>query len=420
MRLRYALPAGLVDAGLSSLATLGVGVYAARSLTTAELGTYALFFSAFSVAAVLPTQLVLVPAEVASLLSRGAERLRVLRWGWRAGLPIGVAAAVAASAAASLGARASRDVVWAFAITMAACAVASALQDHVRRSLHMAGVHWRSALVSLVQLLTIVSSLVVLELAGVRDVWRPFAALTVANLVSASVGYALSWHDLRSMTASRFRLLPLARSGQWLLLVELATSGAIFLSSAIITRLAGAEALGYAESARIVAQPLYVLTIGLSASLWPRSMEAAARRSRAAARHIARLTAVVMVVAGVLYGAVTIVPWWGNPLGTLIPQAYAVDGLVGLSVLGFVVIGISFPPRTELIGAGMEKRVAGVAVLAGVLQCAAAFSAVWIGAFARPIGITLFGLVLVLGCWRQLGPLYGESALIPEAGSRGR
>jgi hypothetical protein len=127
-----------------------------------------------------------------------------------------------------------------------------------------------------------------------------------------------------------------------------------------------------------------------------------------------------MVVAGVLYGAVTIVPWWGNPLGTLIPQAYAIDGLVGLSVLGFVVIGISFPPRTELIGAGMEKRVAGVAVLAGVLQCAAAFSAVWIGAFARPIGITLFGLVLVLGCWRQLGPLYGEPALIPEAGSRGR
>jgi len=420
MRLRYALPAGLVDAGLSSLATLGVGVYAARSLTTAEFGTYALFFSAFSVAAVLPTWLVFVPAEVASLLTQRAERLGVLRWAWRAGLPIGVAAAMAASAAASLGARASRDVVWAFAISMAACAVASAVQDHVRRSLHMAGVHWRAAVVSLVQLLAIVSFLAVLELAGVRDVWRPFAALTVANLVSSSVGYALSWHDLRSMTASGYRLTRLARSGQWLLLVELATSGALFLSSAIITWLASADALGYAESARIVAQPLYVLTIGLSASLWPRSMEAAAGRSREAARRIARLTAAVMLVAGVLYGAATIVPWRGNPLGTLIPQAYAVDGLVGLSVLAFVVTGISFPPRTELIGAGMEQRVAGVAVLAGVLQCAAAFSAVWIGAFARPIGLTVFGMVLALGCWRQLGALYEESALVPEAGARGR
>jgi O-antigen/teichoic acid export membrane protein len=419
MRLRYALPAGLVDAALSSLATLGVGVYAARSLSTAEFGTYALFFSAFTVAAVLPTQLVLVPAEVATLLTRRAQRLDVLRWGWRGSLPIAVAAAMAASAAAWLGARASRDVLWAFAVTMAACAVASTLQDHVRRSLHMAGVHWRAAVVSLVQLLAIVSCLAVLELAGVRSVWRPFAALAVANLVSASVGYALSRNDLRKVTTPRHRLMGLARSGRWLLLVEVATSGALFLSSTIITRLAGAEALGYAESARIVAQPLYVLTIGLSASLWPRSMEAAAGRSREAARRIARLTAAVMLVAGVLYGTVTVVPWWGNPLGTLIPQAYAIEGLVGLSVLGFMVVGLSFPPRTELIGAGLEKPLARVAVLAGVLQCAASFAALWMGAFARPLGVTLFATVLVLGCWRQLRMLYGAPALVPGAGSRG-
>jgi O-antigen/teichoic acid export membrane protein len=418
MRLRYALPAGLVDAGLSSLATLGVGIYAARSLTTAEFGTYALFFSAFTVATVLPTQLILVPAEVTTLLGERAERLGVLRWGWRGGLPIAVVASTAASAAAWLGARASRDVLWAFAVTMAAFAVASTLQDHVRRCLHMAGAHWRAAVVSLVQLLAIVSSLVVLGLAGVRNVWRPFTALTVANLVSLSVGYALSRHDLRRLTTPRYRLMRLARSGQWLLMVELATSGALFFSSTIITRLASAEALGYAESARIVAQPLYVLTIGLSASLWPRSMEAAAGRSREAARRIARLTTAVMLVVGLLYGAVTIVPWWGNPLATLIPQAYAVEGLVGLSVLGFVVVGVSFPPRTELIGAGMERSLAGVAVLASVLQCAAAFSAMWVGPFARPIGLTLFALVLVLGCWRQRKALYEEAVLIPEAGSR--
>ena len=418
MRLRYALPAGLVDAGLSSLATLGVGVYAARSLSTAEFGTYALFFTAFTVAMVLPTNLVLVPAEVATLLGPRTQRLGVLRWGWRGSLPIAVAAAMAASAAAWLGARASRDVLWAFATTMAACAVASTLQDHVRRVLHMAEAHWRAAMVSLVQLMAIACSLAVLELTRVRPVWRPFAALTVANLVSLSIGYALSRRDLRSMTTPRYRRMALARSGQWLLMVELATSGALFLSSTIITRLAGAEALGYAESARIVAQPLYVLTIGLSASLWPRSMEAGAGRSRQAARHIARLTAAVMLVAGVLYGAATIVPWWANPLGTLLPQAYAVEGLVGLSVLAFVVVGVSFPPRTELVGAGMEKPLAGVAVLAGVLQCAAAFSALWVGPFARPIGLMLFASVLVLGCWRQRKALYQDPALISEAGSR--
>jgi ABC-type glycerol-3-phosphate transport system permease component len=93
MRLRHALSAGLLDAGLASLATLAVGVYAARSLSAAELGTYALFFSAFTVAAVLPTQLLLVPAEVATLLEGPHERLRVLRSGWRLGLPAEAAAA---------------------------------------------------------------------------------------------------------------------------------------------------------------------------------------------------------------------------------------------------------------------------------------------------------------------------------------
>jgi hypothetical protein len=62
---------------------------------------------------------------------------------------------------------------------MAAFAVASTLQDHVRRVLHMAGAHWRAAMVSLVQLVAIACSLAVLELTRVRPVWRPFAALTV-------------------------------------------------------------------------------------------------------------------------------------------------------------------------------------------------------------------------------------------------
>ena len=54
---RRALPAGLLDAALASLASFIVTFYAARSLPAAGLGIYALFFNAFIMAAVVPTQL---------------------------------------------------------------------------------------------------------------------------------------------------------------------------------------------------------------------------------------------------------------------------------------------------------------------------------------------------------------------------
>ena len=123
-------------------------------------------------------------------------------------------------------------------------------------------------------------------------------------------------------------------------------------------------------------------------------MEAAAGRTEQAARRIARLSAAIVVAVGVLYGAATIVPWWGNPLGVLIPQAYAVDGLVLVSVLALVLVGVAFPPRTELIGAGLERALVRVALLAGIAQCPAAFAPL-IGAFARPVGVGLFGIMLL-------------------------
>jgi O-antigen/teichoic acid export membrane protein len=221
-----------------------------------------------------------------------------------------------------------------------------------------------------------------------------------------STGYWLSRRDVQSSTGSSYPVTRLARSGQWLLLIELATSGALFLSSAIITQLASPDTLGHAEASRIVAQPLYVVAVGVSAAMWPRSMEAAAGRTEQTARRIARLSAAIVIVVGVLYGAVTIAPWWGNPLGALVPQAYAVDGLVLASVLALVFVGVAFPPRTELIGAGLEKPLVRVAMLAGVLQCLAAVAAPWIGAFARPTGVALFGVVLLLGCWHYRRRLY--------------
>src|SRR4051812_43641888 len=59
--------AGIVDAGVSSIATLAVGIYAARTLPHAEFGAYALFNSAFLLGAVVPAFLVLAPAAISTV-----------------------------------------------------------------------------------------------------------------------------------------------------------------------------------------------------------------------------------------------------------------------------------------------------------------------------------------------------------------
>jgi hypothetical protein len=104
MRLRHALPAGLLDAGYASLARLIVGIYPARALTVSDLGAYALFFSAFVFASVMPMQFVLVPAELATLPAARRERLALVRQSWRIGIPMAAATAVVASGAAALSA----------------------------------------------------------------------------------------------------------------------------------------------------------------------------------------------------------------------------------------------------------------------------------------------------------------------------
>jgi O-antigen/teichoic acid export membrane protein len=407
MRLRHALPAGLLDAGFASLARLIIGIYAARALTVSDLGAYALFFSAFVFATVVPMQFVLVPAELATLPTTRHERLALLRQSWRIGLPMAATAAVVASGVAALGAEAPMPVLWPLAVTMTACAILTPLQEHLRRVLHLAGISWHAALVSLVQIGGVVVGLALLAWAEAPAIWRPFGALTIGTAVSLGAGLLLSLRRQPPETLPKFEVADLMRSGRWLLAIEAITAGATFVASVIVTRLDTPEALGYAEAARIVGQPIFVLAVGLSAVLNPRAMEAGAGRDRAAARHVARPYTVLLVIVGLVYAAVTVAPWWGNPLARLVPQAYVVAGLVPVTVASFVLFGLPIIPRSELTGARRERVLPQVGLIAGVLQCAVALTAVWIGSFARPLGVALFGAVLLLGYGYHQRLVYG-------------
>jgi O-antigen/teichoic acid export membrane protein len=418
MRLRHAVPAGLLDAGLASLASMATSLYAARFLSTSELGAYALFFSAFVFAAVIPTQLILIPAEIATIGSAGTRRLGLMQQSWRLTGTTTVAAALLASTIAYASARAPRDVLWALMVTTTICTVVSPLQDHTRRTLHLAGASWRAAAVSLVQLLTAVVGLIMLRAAGVGDVWCPFGALALANTLSLGTAFMLTRRERRGPPLQPYKTSSLMRSGRWLVLLELIPPVAGFLSYAVMTQVAGPSAVGYAEAARIVSQPVFVLTVGLNAVIGPRSAEAALARDHNRAKSLNRSFGAILAAASLAYGALTAIPWWGNPLGVLVPKAYVVPGLVTASVLALLAGGLVFPYRAELVWSGRLTPLPPVALLAGAFQCMAALTAGWIGGFARPLGSAIGGVVLMLGYGRHRRALYVHPTTADQEGKQ--
>jgi hypothetical protein len=53
---------------------------------------------------------------------------------------------------------------------------------------------------------------------------------------------------------------------------------------------------------------------------------------------------VLLAIVGLVYALLTAVPWWGNPLAGLVPQAYVVAGLVPVTVASFVLFGLPIIP----------------------------------------------------------------------------
>ena len=420
MTLRRALPAGILDAGLSSASTFAAGLLAATILEPASLGAFALFFSAFLLAAAVPTQLLLVPAEVEVLDVEAEARIGLLRHSVRAAAPLAAGTGVVAAAVvAGLTSGAAPDAVRGLALTSALCAAVSPLQDHVRRCLHLAGRSWAAAATSA----THVAGFAVAALAwtAAPAPWRPLGALATANIVSL----AASTRWLRTPaeqavepTSSRraaadprvpgpLDLRALVRSGRWLLVLGVAPAATNLVAGSIVGTLAGYAALGYAEAARVVANPLFVLAAGVSAVVGPRAMEAGRRGDRAAARRTTVPFVALLAGAGVLYGLLT-APWPRSPLPSLLPTAYEVPGLLAWTVVATVLMALATPARSVLLGAGGAVRLALVTVVVSIVEICGAFTAGLVGALARPFGAAGHGVV-------QLGLLARASSVLAAA-----
>lgn len=414
--MRRRVPAGLLDAGFNSLATLAVGVAAASRLSPKALGVYALFFAAFNLLAIFPAQLVMVPYEVCALSVTVDHRVAILGRSLGMGALVGAIAAAGVPIAGLVVRQAVTGREFAYlAFTAAGCAVVSPMQDHLRRVFHLCGASWTAAAVSVIHAGVAVLAIGGLIRSGADPVLIPFGALVVANTVSLAAGFLLIIGRYRqAVVPDRPRSRELVSQGYQLVIYGLLPSGSIFVSSVVVTRLAGAEVLGVAEAARVIASPILVLAIGLSAVFSPRSMEAARRFRRDQAAEVWNLSASIIVISGVSFIALFGFDWQFNFLAEFVPVAYSVKGLVPTVVAGNVLMALAYPHRSELVAAGWQGRLLRVQVWSSAALIATAFTAKATDAFARPLGIAIGGIVRFVGHRIDRERLYRDGRSVAE------
>lgn len=414
-RNRTALLSGIFDSGLSSLATFGVGFFAIRTLEPATLGTYALVVTALFLTGLFPTQLVFTPLEIQAISIAARFRPRLLA----RTIPLGVVPALLSAALTPFwilfAPPTSRDVAVALTITGTICAFASPIQDHVRRVLHLGGISWAAAVVSAVQLTAAAAVILSMSLIGTPPAWIPLGALASANVLSSLVGVALAWRvGARTEVPADFDLRTAIGAGRMLVLVAFAPASMEFLAAAMVARLAGAAMLGYAEAARVVGQPVWVLATGLAAVMGPQSMAAASERRADDALRLDRRQARLIGAVGVLYTLVAGFAWPWNPLRILLPKAYALPGMVCLMIVANSSLALSSLGHAELLGARRQVTRLRIEIWGNAVRLGLIAATKWLGAFAIPGGLIALGLVRRWAIDRALLVYYGERDVVPE------
>ncbi len=371
------------------MATFIAALVAANMLTDVELGVYAVFYTAFNFGQVIANNLVYIPSEVVVVSWPKEDRLRALGKTTRLAIGPSIAGAAAIGVAFLISINvADLSLVGPLTITASVTTLLWPTQDHVRRMLHIAGLSWQAATVSVVQFVTVVASIGGLIGTGVPDIWIPYGALAIANATSLTYGVLLARrHSTVRPLHAPLRLRNLIRSGAWLLVGVGGPTLSAMGAATIITFVAGPEILGYAEAARIVAQPVLVLGIGFGFVLGPRAMKAAIAHDQQASRSIhLRFTGIVSLAA-LAYAAIAGWGWVGNPMATLLPNAYEVAWLVPATIAAHVVIGGLGLKVQELMAAGQARPIGVVGLLTAPIQLLAAATAGVTGALARPLAM---------------------------------
>lgn len=376
----------MLDSGFSSAATFLVGIYAVRHFDPSSLGAYALCFQAIFLASVVSANLVLVPAQVAMVATSTGVRQGHLGGSLKIGaIPALCAACLVMLWIVAAPADVPRAVIIPLTVTGIAVAALSPLQDHARVVLHIEGTSWRAAAVAGVQLGSVASFLAIQAWLHVPPSWIPFGSLGLANLVSLGVAARLGSRSCESEGESRLCFGRLWRYGTWLVASASLPQIGLFAAAILVSRLAGASHLGYAEAARIAASPLWVFALGLMTILRPGSLQAGARRDAGQARRNSRFYLALLIPAAVAYAAVFGYSWPGNPLRWFLGSAYAIPGLVLVTIVAELARASVMPFNFEMLGAKKQRSLIRVEIAAAGVQVIVAAAAPLLRAFAMPL-----------------------------------
>lgn len=382
------------------MATFAAGLAAVNLLSDVDRGVYGVFFAAFVVGTTFPHNLVFLPYQVFSVAQPLEERLLYIGKATAIGFAFAMLGAVAVLIAAVVTAsHTTLSVTLALTLTAVPTVAFSAAQDNLRRMQHVREHHWGAAITSVVQFIVVVSVIVVMLIVDAPVEWMPFGSLLIANIVSLSAGFVREGGLGRWTAPEELQPRALVASGRWLLGQAIVLRGATFIATVLIATFAGAVAMGHAEAARIAAQPVLVLSTGLTAVLGPKVMATAiARNERGGMRLVHRHAALIGAAGlGYLLFAGWETPW--NPMPMIVPAAYAVAGLVAAMIIANVASGLTFLRIEELMGARRESDLVTVSIVAGVVSIGVAATAGWTAAFAFPLSVLAMSIARWGGYW---------------------
>lgn len=399
------VPAGLVDAGSSSLATFAAGIIATRVLDASQLGLYAIFFSAWLLASQIPIQLILVPAEAKLINRASAQRMKFLLRNLMMALPFSMFGFWIVIGLMSVAPQSVDSVTaWQLGITAALVTGLFPLQDHARNLLHLSGSHWSAASVSIIRLVVASTALFAGLKAGLDPGILPFGSLAAADLIALLASLVIIRPQLE--LKADYKPRQLLSTGRWLLLSASLGPAAGLSVSVLIASLAGSAALGLAEAARVAAQPIVVLAIGLSAVLRPTSMEAAIARNNKKARSVSRKFGIGIALASLLYIGAISLPVAVNPVEALIPKAFTLPGLLELSVIAAFIEGFVYLQRAELIVLNRTGSLTLGEASAFGGRVSIAIPSASLQSWAAPLGSVVGGLFRWISFTRALSSAY--------------
>ena len=399
---------GVTDVAAASLAAFCAGLFAVRYFDARVLGVYAMFSAAMQLAVVVPTQLVFLPAEIRLLAVKAPHRNQGFRLTFWLGVPVAFAAgSVVLLAWLPTASSTSVPEAVPLAVTAWAAAWLTPVQAHVRKLQHLAGTSWIAATMSTVQLLAVAGTIGLAVATHINQLWIPFGALAVGCLVSLPVGLLAPQHSHTALNGLDLRWKQLIPTGRWLLARGALTAGSNFAAGSVVVLLAGSKVMGFAEAARIAARPLLVFAQGLDAVIGPRAMEAGSARDAKSGTRLARFASILVAGVGGLTLLLLGTPWLGNPLKGLIGNAYEVPGLVAVTIVANIGMGMLISERGQLLGGGKEVALTFIEGIGSAMLVLVALTAAFTRSFAIPLGVLTLALCRWRGYRSAVRRLYG-------------